>query len=145
MIFREACYYLSPSGSDNLVSGIDAAVACGLMADGARLAVTFSNSEFCAVKNAIGFQENEDGTGRLWMGNFGVYLNTLYKYSQYLKYFKLLQNFSTFSCFVFHSGYYRTASDASSITLADGRREMADSEFGTGTNAEKVNPKCFSK
>ena len=47
------------------------------MADGARLAVTFSNSEFCAVKNAIGFQENEDGTGRLWMGNFGVYLNTL--------------------------------------------------------------------
>ena len=77
MIFREACYYLSPSGSDNLVSGIDAAVACGLMADGARLAVPVSNSEFCAVKNAIGFQENEDGTGRLWMGNFGVYLNTL--------------------------------------------------------------------
>ena len=68
--FREACYYLSPSGDSNLVSGIDAAVACGLMADGARLAVTFSNSEFCAVKNAIGFQENEDGTGRLWMGNF---------------------------------------------------------------------------
>ena len=39
---------------------------------------------------------------------------------------------------MFHLGYYRTASDASSITLADGRREMADSEFGTGTNAEKV-------
>ena len=75
VIFREACYYLSPSGSDNLVSGIDAAVACGLMADGARLAVTFSNSEFCAVKNAIGFQENEDGTGRLWMGNYRFHLN----------------------------------------------------------------------
>ena len=42
---------------------------------------------------------------------------------------------------MFHSGYYRTASDASSITLADGRREMADSEFGTGTNAEKVTQK----
>ena len=39
---------------------------------------------------------------------------------------------------MFHLGYYRTASDATSITLADGRREMADSEFGTGTNAEKV-------
>ena len=38
-------------------------------------------------------------------------------------------------------GYYRTASDATSITLADGRREMADSEFGTGTNAEKVTQK----
>ena len=48
-------------------------MACGLMADGARLAVTFSNSEFCAVKNAIGFQENEDGTGRLWMGNVLVH------------------------------------------------------------------------
>ena len=41
-------------------------------------------------------------------------------------------------CFLFHLGYYRTASDANSIILADGRREMADSEFGTGTNAEKV-------
>ena len=42
---------------------------------------------------------------------------------------------------MFHLGYYRTASDATSITLADGRREMADSEFGTGTNAEKVTQK----
>ena len=40
---------------------------------------------------------------------------------------------------LFQLGYYRTASDANSIVLADGRREMADSEFGTGTNAEKVN------
>ena len=39
---------------------------------------------------------------------------------------------------LFQLGYYRTASDANSIVLADGRREMADSEFGTGTNAEKV-------
>ena len=40
---------------------------------------------------------------------------------------------------LFQLGYYRTASDANSIVLADGRREMSDSEFGTGTNAEKVN------
>ena len=39
---------------------------------------------------------------------------------------------------LFQLGYYRTASDANSIVLADGRREMSDSEFGTGTNAEKV-------
>ena len=58
-----------------------------------------------------------------------------------MEYCRLLQNFSTCPCFVFHLGYYRTASDATSITLADGRREMADSEFGTGTNAEKVTQK----
>ena len=44
---------------------------------------------------------------------------------------------------LFQLGYYRTASDANSIVLADGRREMADSEFGTGTNAEKVNISHF--
>ena len=40
--------------------------------------------------------------------------------------------------FVLILGYYRTASDTNNIFLSDGRREMADSEFGAGSNAEKV-------
>ena len=67
------------------------------MADGARLAVTFSNSEFCAVKNAIGFQENEDGTGRLWMGNYRFHLN-IRIYPQY-GYYKIFQHVRA-SCFI---------------------------------------------
>ena len=35
-------------------------------------------------------------------------------------------------------GYYRTDDESDGILLSDGRREMADSEFGTGSNAEKV-------
>ena len=35
-------------------------------------------------------------------------------------------------------GYYRTDDASDGILLSDGRREMADSEFGTGSNAEKV-------
>ena len=57
---------MSPAGIN--VSGIDAAVSCGLMADGARLAVTMTQAELNSVKTAINFQENEDGTGRLWLG-----------------------------------------------------------------------------
>ena len=66
--FRQACYYLSQAGSDNLMSGIDSAVACGLKADGARLAVTVTKTEFDAVKAAIGYQTTDSGTGRVWMG-----------------------------------------------------------------------------
>ena len=35
-------------------------------------------------------------------------------------------------------GYYRTDDASDGILLSDGRREMADSEFGTGSNAEMV-------
>ena len=35
-------------------------------------------------------------------------------------------------------GYYRTDDASDGILLSDGRREMADSEFGAGSNAEKV-------
>ena len=66
--FRQACYYLSQAASDNLMSGIDSAVACGLKADGARLAVTVTKTEFDAVKAAIGYQTTDSGTGRVWMG-----------------------------------------------------------------------------
>ena len=67
--FRKACYYLSPSGASDLANGIDAAVACGMMADGSRLAVTYTQVEFDLVKAAIGFETGASGTGRLWMGN----------------------------------------------------------------------------
>ena len=59
---------MSPSGGGNLVTGIKAAVSCGLFTDGARLAVVVSQTEFNLVKTAIGFQEGDSGTGRLWMG-----------------------------------------------------------------------------
>ena len=59
---------MSPTGNDNLMSGIDSAVACGLKADGARLAVTVTKTEFDAVKAAIGYQTTDSGTGRIWMG-----------------------------------------------------------------------------
>ena len=50
------------------MNGLDAAVACGLKADGARLAVTFAKTEFDAVKNAIGYQTSDSGSGKIWMG-----------------------------------------------------------------------------
>ena len=59
---------MSPSGSGNLVTGIKAAVSCGLSTYGARLAIALSQTEFNLVKTAIGFQEGDSGTGRLWMG-----------------------------------------------------------------------------
>ena len=59
---------MSPAGSDNLMSGTDSAVACGLKADGARLAVTVTKTEFDAVKAAIGYQTTDSGSGRVWMG-----------------------------------------------------------------------------
>ncbi len=64
----QACYYVSPSGAGNLITGIKAAVSCGLSTDGARLAVTLSQTDFNLVKTAIGFQEGNSGTGRLWLG-----------------------------------------------------------------------------
>ena len=65
------------------MSGIDAAVACGLKADGARLAVTFAKTEFDAVKSAIGYQTSDSGSGKIWMGEIissGInsYQNVLY-------------------------------------------------------------------
>ena len=37
-----------------------------------------------------------------------------------------------------HIGYYRTASNTDTITLSDGRREMTDSEFGSGAAGSLV-------
>ena len=67
---------MSPAGSDNLMSGIDSAVACGLKANGARLLVTVTKAEFDAIKAAIGYQTTDSGTGRVWMGKncFSVFL-----------------------------------------------------------------------
>ena len=42
-------------------------------------------------------------------------------------------------------GYYRKEYVSDGIYLSDGRREMADLEFGAGANAEKVihsSPEC---
>ena len=50
------------------MSGIDSAVACGLKANGARLAVTVTKAEFDVIKAAIGYQTTDSGTGRVWMG-----------------------------------------------------------------------------
>ena len=67
-ISRQACYYLSPSGSSNFINAVDAAVACGLKENGARLAVTVTKTELDSVKAAIGYQTTDSGTGKIWMG-----------------------------------------------------------------------------
>ena len=50
------------------MNAVDAAVACGLKQNGARLAVTVTKTELDSVKAAIGYQTTDSGTGKIWMG-----------------------------------------------------------------------------
>ena len=58
MFHREACYYVSGAK----VNGYDAAVQCGMLANGARLAVAMNIPEINALKDTTP-DEN------LWLGN----------------------------------------------------------------------------
>ena len=54
---------MSLSGSGNLASGIQASVQCAIKSQGARLAVTFSQSELDTLKPS-------SGSDKYWMGKY---------------------------------------------------------------------------
>ena len=61
--YSKVCYYLGLSGSGNLASGVQAAVRCAMKGQGARLAVTLSQSDLNTLKPP-------SSSDKYWMGEY---------------------------------------------------------------------------
>jgi hypothetical protein len=67
ILYSKVCYAVSLSGSDHLVSGIEASVQCSIKAQGSRLATFLTQAEIDAFGNLDGYSSDS-----YWIGMFRV-------------------------------------------------------------------------